>query len=169
MGFDASLGHLARRYAGSLSRAEPAADDERWAVSHLQGGELVLWRRMSAADRRHAIGVARSLRIDVDSEERPDVVAAALLHDVGKVASGLGPNGRAMATLWSAVVGRSRATTGEGRVSRYLRHDAIGARLLDLHHARPLAIVWAADHHRPRAAWRVPPDIGDALKAADDD
>ena len=53
-----SVGHLA---LGSPRhcRREPDVADAAWVDSHLLDGEAELWRRMSVADRRHSILVAR--------------------------------------------------------------------------------------------------------------
>ena len=152
--------HLVRRFFGSLSPVGPSSDDETWVAGVLLPGELELWRRMAGPDRRHAVGVAR--RVGTDAP-RP-VVAAALLHDVGKVEAGLGTFGRVVAT----VAGR-RAVARDGRFGRYLRHDAIGAELLRAAGSDPLTIAWAAEHHLPPSRWTVPAEVGAALKAADDD
>jgi hypothetical protein len=72
--------------------------DEVWAESHLLVDERSMWRTMPAADRRHAIEVARRF-----ADRRPEAsraeMAGALLHDVGKVASGFGTFGRVVATV----------------------------------------------------------------------
>ena len=130
-----------------------------WVEEVLLPGELDLWERMSKADQRHAAGVAR--RVAESHTDRP-VLAAALLHDSGKVVSGLGTFGRVAATL----VGRRRA---KGRFALYLRHDALGAELLERAGSDPLTVAWAREHHLPPERWTVPNDIGAALKAADDD
>lgn len=119
---------------------------------------------MSGPDRRHAVGVARA----VGSVDRA-VTAAALLHDVGKVDSGLGTFGRSFVTAWSLVAGRERLARGAGRAGRYLRHDAIGGELLAAAGSDPLTVAWAREHHLPPERWTVPADVGAALKAADDD
>jgi hypothetical protein len=150
--------HLAKRFFGSLRRGGPAPADEQWALDVLLPGERALWSRMSDPDRRHAVGVARRV-----GEARPrPVLAAALLHDVGKVESGLGT----FARVWATLFGRR---TGTGRVGAYLRHDEIGARLLTEAGADPLTIAWAREHHLPSDRWSVPYDLGLALKMADDD
>lgn len=155
------LPHLARRFAGSLRPGGPSPTDEAWAESHLGNGERLLWRRMSGADRRHAVGVARTV-----GEAR--LVPAALLHDVGKIESPLGTFGRVVATLGAAVLGRSRWQP-DGAVGRYLRHDAIGAELLAAAGAAPLTVAWAREHHLPPERWSVDRADGERLKAADDD
>jgi putative nucleotidyltransferase with HDIG domain len=136
-------------------------------ASVLSPAELALWRRMSRADRRHAAAVARRVEHALGEVARPPVLAAALLHDVGKVESGLGTLGRVWATLAGAAAPRSRE--GEGRVSRYLRHDQLGAALLTSAGSDPLTVAWAREHHQPPARWSVPLHLGDALKSADDD
>jgi hypothetical protein len=154
--------HLARRFFGSLRPGGPAPADEAWARSQLLPGEVEVWARMSGADRRHAAGVARE--VARTHTARP-VVAAALLHDSGKVVSGLGTFARVGATLVGAVRGRDVG----GRVGQYLRHPDLGADLLRSAGSDPLTVAWAAEHHLPPDRWTVPPDVADALKAADDD
>lgn len=151
--------HLAKRFFGSLRPGGPSPDDTVWAESHLLPGEVAVWRRMSDPDRRHAVGVARA----VGSTERP-VVAAALLHDSGKVVSGLGTFARVPATL----LGLAHRRWG-GRVGDYLRHDELGAVLLREAGSDPFTVAWAREHHLPPERWTVDPAVGAALKAADDD
>jgi HD superfamily phosphodiesterase len=129
----------------------------------LNEGEQELWARMSGPDRRHAVGVARRV-----GGNEPAVTLAALLHDVGKVDSDLSTLARVPATL-AGLVDRDRATRGAGRISRYLRHDAIGADLLAAAGSDPLVVAWAREHHLPPDRWTVDPATGHALKAADDD
>jgi hypothetical protein len=74
---------------------------------------------MTAADRRHSILVAR--RFESSGSWSRDEMAGALLHDVGKLDSGLGALGRVIATI----VG-PRTT----RFRRYHDHETIGADLL---------------------------------------
>jgi len=170
------LVHLVRRFLGSLWPGGPAAGDDAWATAQLLPGEVDLWRQMSAADRRHAVGVARRTAAELgDAATRP-VLAAALLHDVGKVASGFGPWRRAIATVVGAVAGHQRAERwrSEGpaplaRVGRYLCHDAIGADLLAAAGSDPLTVTWAREHHLAPERWTLPAPVGVALKVADDD
>ena len=147
-----SFRHLAVRFFGALDPRGPAPDSEIWALGWLVPGERDLWRRMSGPDRRHAAGVAREvaglLGWTVDSasgagagasgasgagEPAREVMASALLHDVGKVESGLGTFARVAVTLAAMGLGRDRlvaASTSTGlrrRVSDYLTHDQIGA------------------------------------------
>jgi hypothetical protein len=149
--------HLARRFSGSLSRREPAAADEAWVASVLDDGEHALWLQMSAADRRHAIGVGRAVPVEL--------APAALLHDVGKTVSGFGTFARVGATVLASF-GRDR---WRGRVADYLHHDQLGAELLRVAGSSELTVAWAREHHLPPDRWTVPTDAGARLKAADDD
>ncbi len=114
-----------------------------------------------------------------------EVVAAALLHDVGKVEAGLGTWARAGVTFAGMAFGREQLVTWSGadpgpqepasrptwrrRIGLYFRHDGVGAELLDRAGSDPLTVAWAGEHHRPPARWSVEPRIGAALKLADDD
>ncbi len=114
------IGHLARRFATSLSRREPGVADTAWVDSQLLESERVLWRRMSVPDRRHAINVTRRFA-SLDGSWERDEMAGALLHDVGKVQSGLGTFGRVVATI---------AGPRTKRFRRYHDHERLGAEML---------------------------------------
>ncbi|MEM8924082.1 MAG: hypothetical protein AAGD35_11325 [Actinomycetota bacterium] len=172
----AHLWHLVRRFAGSLDPSPPSVDDERWAVGHLNDGERVLWSRLSNPDRRHGIAVARAVRAELGERATEPVMAAALLHDSGKVVSGFGTFARVGATLFWAVADRGRAEVwaveGTGirrRLGQYRRHPEIGGELLELAGSDPLTSAWAREHHRPAKRWTVDPAIGAVLKSCDDD
>lgn len=172
----ARLGHLASRFFETLLPIGPDEGDAAWALEQLLPGERAVWSRMAAADRRHAVGVARRTVAALGPHEAGrEVVAAALLHDSGKLESGLGAVARAVATVAASVAGRQAAESwsdGDGparRIGLYLRHPQVGARLLTAAGSHPLTTAWAAEHHLPEATWSVPAPIGRALKAADDD
>jgi hypothetical protein len=166
--------HLTRRFAGSLRPGGAPHDDEAWARAHLLPGEVELWDRLSGADRRHAAGVGRDVERRLGGRATRPVVAAALLHDVGKLESGLGTFGRVLATLVVAVRGHARVATWAnhkglaGRIGRYVLHPDLGALLLAGAGSDSLTMTWALEHHRPPEAWTIPRHLGEALKAADD-
>jgi hypothetical protein len=108
--------HLAGRFFGALSPAGPPEGDEVWAQGTLLEGEQALWARMSGPDRRHAVGVAReTIRLLDDSDPPREVIAAALLHDVGKVESSLGTFARVGVTLAAVAAGRKRLLEWAGQ------------------------------------------------------
>ena len=154
--------------SGSSARCGPAAPspaDEAWVAGPAAARRAALWRRMSGADRRHAVGVARGTEGALGAPLDRPVMAAALLHDVGKVDSGLGPfagrsppwpawRGHEAASRWRARPGPA------GRAGRYLCHDAIGADLLAAAGSDALTVAWAREHHLAPDRWTVPVDVG---------
>lgn len=171
----AAYGHLVRRFIGSLRPGGPAAAEQAWVDEQLLEPEQALWRRMSGPDRRHAAGVARDVQRALGHEAIRPVLAAALLHDVGKVESGLRTYGRVIATVSAKVAGPEMAHTWSRqrgvarRVGLYLRHAELGGDLLELAGSDPLTVAWAREHHLPEDEWSVDLELGRALKAADDD
>jgi hypothetical protein len=169
------VAHLVKRFFGSLVPVGLSGVDATWAEEQLLPAEVDLWKRMSRADRRHAVGVARRVERALGAEASRPVVAAALLHDCGKTVSGLGTYGRVIATISARVAGREQATAWSEtqgftrRVGLYLEHPRLGADLLGLAGSAPLTVAWTAEHHLPAEEWSVPHELGTALKAADDD
>jgi hypothetical protein len=164
--------HLTRRFFGSLWPSRLKREDADWAAEHLLGSEQELWALMSDSDRRHAISVARRVAAALGSRADRPVLAAALLHDVGKTASGLGTLGRVIATL-AGLVARDRAqawssATGiKCRIALYLCHPELGAGQLARAGSDPLTVAWAREHHLPASAWSVPWEVSKVLRAAD--
>jgi hypothetical protein len=142
-----NLRHLARRFLGSLSRRPPPTADRDWAHSWLREGERELWDSMPAVDRRHSVEVARRFheRRPADREE----IAGALLHDVGKTASGFGTLSRVIATIVGPRTKRFR---------EYHDHEAIGAAMAEAVGSDPVTV----------ALVRGEGPAADDLQAADD-
>jgi hypothetical protein len=167
--------HLTRRFLGSLRPGGPRPADDAWACSKLLPSEETLWRRMRGADRRHAVAVAREVERALGAEATRPVLAAALLHDVGKIESGLGVYGRVVATLCGMIAGRETAKQWARRrgfsrkVGLYLLHPDLGGDLLGMAGSDPLTEAWARQHHRSPDSWTIDREVAAALKAADDD
>lgn len=115
-----SLAHLARRLRWSLlpSRVSPAEIAEVRRV--LNPHECRIWESMQEMDRRHSLMVLERRRTIAPTPDRDDE-SAALLHDVGKTASRLGPWSRVLATL---------AGPRWWRFDLYHRHEQIGLAML---------------------------------------
>lgn len=160
----ADVVHLARRLFASLRQVEPSAADEALARGSLDEQALELWLQQAPGDRRHSAAVAHQVVRAAGDEPVPDwVVIAALLHDVGKVDTGLGIGGRVVAGVLKLVrVGRF-----PGRIGRYLRYPEIGAAMLVDAGCDPRAVAWAAEHHRSARLRTVPARWADCLAAAD--
>lgn len=172
--------HLTRRFFGALRPGGLSAEDGAWVAGILDPGERELWSRMAAQDRRHSVGVAR--RVDAALASTAEAgdrrwLAAALLHDVGKLDAALGVFGRVGATLAGAAGGHERAEAWSSRrgmtrrFGLYLRHPELGATRIRVAGGHEEAARWAGAHHT-RESWAelgFPPVVVDALAAADDD
>jgi len=127
--------HLVRRFFGFV-RAAPLSPSEQARIhvalpSHLRR----LFFAQRHEDQRHALDVWNRLGND------PALIQAALLHDLGKVDSGLGAIGRASATIWSAT-----SLPIWGRWLTYVAHGPIGAQILEAHGADDLAVAFTRHH-----------------------
>ncbi|MGI9602517.1 MAG: hypothetical protein ACR2QE_11570 [Acidimicrobiales bacterium] len=171
----AGAAHLTRRFFGSLRPGGPRAHDVAWVESVLSPAELDLWRRLYGPDRRHSVAVARRVQDELGDQATNAVLAAALLHDVGKLQSGLRTYTRVAATLSAAVAGRETAelwVDSSGvtrRIGLYLKHPEIGSDMLAMADSDPLTVAWAREHHWPRDQWTIELAVADVLWAADDD
>ena len=164
------IGHLAARFFGSLRVAEPSAADVAWVRSTLTAEEYACWATMDRADRVEAIGVGAPSRGCIGRGCEPRWLAAALLHDVGKVDAGLGPFRRVGRDHDCCARGaRPRAALGGTAIGRYIAHDDRGAARLRAAGARPETAAWAAAHHRPDlwAGTGIPRSVCAALAVAD--
>ena len=111
--------HLVRRFFTSLSTRPPETKDIAWVNEQLLESEFELWCRMKPHDQRQSIEVARRF-IELHPTFSRDEVAAALLHDIGKVHSELGVMGRVVATI----VGQKST-----KFQEYHNHEVIGLNL----------------------------------------
>ncbi len=180
------VGHLAARFAGSLLPLPVRAGDVAWVETVLTPVEVALWQRMPRADRREAVRVARRAEAAFERAVAPDSggtsqpaarddwLAAALLHDVGKIDARFGPYRRAVATaVGAAAPGMTHAwRESRGftrRVGLYLDHATLGADRIRIVGGREVAARWAAAHHRPDEwpATGIPMPVCRLLAAAD--
>jgi hypothetical protein len=172
--------HLVRRFFRSLRPQAPAPADEEWAAAALTALELGLWNELPAAERAYSVRVARFVEHELAATPfaaDSTWVAAALLHDVGKLDAGYGVTGRVIATVIGVGVSRDRArrwaarTSGpRHRIGCYLVHDERGAARIRSARGRDAVATWAEVHHR-REQWAgtpIPAAVSAALAAADD-
>ncbi len=135
VGFLSRARHLTGRFAGYLV-ARPLDESELAEVAQILGPELnALFTTLQHQDQRHSYDVFTRVR------DEPHLAQAALLHDIGKGQSRLGPFSRACAT----VLGSFRVPVPR-RWRLYLDHGPIGARMLSDAGADDLAIVFTARH-----------------------
>lgn len=171
--------HLSRRFVRAIWPGPPRADDLAWVAGILDPDELELWRGLPNHDQRYTIRVARRLEAELAGTEFAGDdrwLAAALLHDAGKLDAGLGVVSRSVATVMGAAAGPARVDAWAGRsgfrrrVAWYVRHDERGADRIRAAGGRVEAARWAwAHHHRDRwPASGIPTPVAEALEAADD-
>jgi hypothetical protein len=167
--------HLVKRFFGSLRPGGPSARDRAWVAETLSASELQLWRRMYGPDRRHSLQVARDVERRLGDDATTPVLAAALLHDVGKLDAGLRTFGRVVATLTIKLAGRAevvswqRARGLHRRLALYAQHPELGAQMLTLAGSDALTVAWTREHHLPPDEWTVPASIAQVLDACDND
>ena len=172
-------GHLAGRFFGALRPGGPSPEDRTWVESVLAPEELALWIRQPGHDQRHSAEVARRVEAALAGGPHagdPRWPACALLHDIGKLASGLGIPGRVLATVVGRATGGAVADWEEHqglrrRIALYLRHPEFGADMIRMAGGRSEVVHWAGAHHdRDRLdPTVVPAPVVDALVAADND
>jgi hypothetical protein len=161
--------HLATRFFGSFRVRPLAAADLDLVHEALLAPELECWERLGPADRAESVATARAAISALGPPADSRWVAAALLHDVGKSETRLGPVARAGATVVAVVAGPRRVRGWSNAIGRYVNHDELGSVRLREVGARREAVEWAAVHHRP-TLWPqtgIPPEICRMLAAAD--
>ena len=128
---------------------------ENWLSAALAG----IFFEQPGYDQRHGYEAARSVM--AGGFDDSDVVTAALMHDVGKRHARLGLIGRSVASV--LILARAWLPR---RLAAYRDHGLVAARELGQVGAPSLAIDFALHHHGQRPP-TIPPDVWDALVAAD--
>ncbi len=151
---------------GRAFRAKPSTDALRWARSKLTAEQWDLFVTMSPRDQWHSIQTLRLLRGSRRND--PDVVQAALLHDVGK--GRISMRDRVTYVLLARVpwlLKRCASPDGTGwrcALHRTLHHPDLGARMALRAGASQRAVQLIRRHHRPPRG----DEAALALAAADD-
>jgi hypothetical protein len=130
--------HLVKRFFGFLTATRPGPEDQLFVSRSLHTDLLRLFYKQRVEDQRHALDVARRV------QDRPHLIEAALMHDIGKTEIGLGAIGRSVATLWALT---SLPIWGEWLL--YIDHGPRGADLLEDAGAGDLALAFARHHPGP--------------------
>lgn len=156
MGHFGSINHLIKRFVHSLTKLNKDDEAESILFSVLSEKERQLFEQQSTTDQKHGFRSSRRL-VEIEGQgAHPDLVIAAALHDVGKTESQLGVLGRVVATCVATLCGLGRVHawgdkrrgTMLNRISIYVTHPEIGAKMLEEAGSNELAITWARDHHK---------------------
>jgi hypothetical protein len=134
-----TLLHLARRFFGWWSAGRPNPEVQLWIGTRLESDAARLFWKQDVQDQAHAAAVATL--VAQRHPDRSDLIAAALLHDVGKAVSRLGPVRRSIATVLGGL-----GLPMTRRLVAYRNHGPIGAGMLEEAKAPPIAIAFARHH-----------------------
>lgn len=143
--------HLVARFFDVVTAAPLRPEDRDRLNEWLSPVEQAIFLDQSAADQRH--GLECGLEVAIEHADRPELVRAALLHDIGKRHARLGPTGRVLAS----VLIRLRFPIG-ARVRSYEAHGPIGSSELVELGAEPLVVDFARHHHGARPSSIAPGD-----------
>ncbi len=142
--------HLLNRFFGFLAARALTPTEQDYVTRMLTPPLRRLFYRQARQDQRHAFEVATRV---IDA---PELIEAALLHDIGKIEVTLGAFGRSFATLWGLT-----ALPVWGQWRTYLEHGAVGAELLELNGAGFEAVAFTRHHPGPSpsgfdtSAWSI--------------
>ncbi len=158
-------------FAALVAQLRPDAIDERPAVAVLSPAELALFRRMTPGERRHSLAVLA--RVRAAGHDDPALLAAALLHDVGKTCARLRLWERPLPVLARALLPGMAARWAQGAPRGWRKsfvvaaqHPGWGADLAAAAGSRPATVALIRDHQRKGLGG---PEGLDALQAADDE
>jgi hypothetical protein len=151
--------HLTARFFDVVSARPLTSAEQAQVGAWLSPAELALFVMQSDADQRHGYETGRDVTVLLP--DRPDLVRAAALHDVGKRHAHLGAIGRVFASL--AI--RFRVPV-RGRFSMYARHGELAAvELAEL--GSPRTVVDFARYHHDRRPDTIPLSDWAMLEDAD--
>jgi hypothetical protein len=152
-------GHLTARFFGALGAKRLDESEKSQVRAWLRDGEDSLFFTQPNHDQRHGYQSARL--VFEEAPNRLDLVRAALLHDIGKRHSGMGPLARSAASAWVKLGGKPR-----GRWAWYLDHGAAGATDLQEMGAEPIVVAFTRNHHGARPD-EITQEDWDLLQQAD--
>jgi len=127
------------------------ADQRANIAPYLSPAELALFDTFSASDQQHSYNVFRLLQ--TAGHTHPDLLAAALLHDIGKTQVKLTVFDRSLIVLAQRLLPGHVAKWGQGEVQGWKRpfvvkakHPEWGAALATAAKSRPLTILLIRRH-----------------------
>ncbi len=144
--------------------------DETYAAAHLSPKLMALFRQMPRAEQQHGIAMCRAL--EDQGHHDPDLLTAALLHDVGKARVPLWIFERVLIVLGEHYLPQQAAHWSQGKPHGWHRgfvirrmHPQWGADLVEQAGAPARVVTLIRRHHEPVGAAAT---VADAAAAADD-
>lgn len=159
------VGYRAKQFWRGIRAAPFPVGTHQELSELLSDGEVTLFGRLSAADQWHSYAVVATLR--AAGYAHPDLLAAGLLHDVGKSRVKLTIWERSMAVLAHVLFSRRAVSWGQAQATGWRRafvvreqHPAWGAEMLREAGSRPLTISLVRRHQdRPTGQSQNEEDI----------
>lgn len=118
------LAYRARQFWNALPGPRKRVETET-LLPHLSPSQIVLFRRMQPSEQTHAYQMLE--RLKASGQTDPDLLAAALLHDVGKVLVPLSLLDRVVIVLGKRFFQRRARRWSEGTPSRLRRPFVVAA------------------------------------------
>ena len=154
-----SLSHLTKRFLDYLLSKPLGSSEVDEIQNWLNAGLAEIFFEQPQEDQRH--GYQGALVVIADADAEPDVIEAALMHDIGKRYASLGIIGRSVASVMIRL--RFRLPR---RMALYRDHGSTGAEDLTLAGASELSVEFAKHHHGQRPA-NIDPKTWNLLQLAD--
>lgn len=145
------IGYRVWQFWQSLKNAPRSEDREKVKVI-LNSAELALFQGLPIPDQNHSLRVLQTLQSAGETD--PDLLKAALLHDIGKILHPLRHWERVFAVLLEAFLPRIAADWGEKDLKGFYRplviisqHPVWGADLAEKAGSSQL-VIWLIRHHQ---------------------
>lgn len=124
--------------------------DDRFAARLLSAAEYRLYAQMDVRDRDHACTVTKTLLAE-HPDASPELLRAALLHDVGKTKTSYNPLSRIVAALYtpSRIPAKPRFSGVRGLWQMKRHHDRYGAQMIHAAGGDARVAEIVARHHTP--------------------
>jgi hypothetical protein len=157
-----------------FARPEPDALDRAHHI--LTGRQFALFAALQPHEQAHALAVLT--RLEAQGETHPDLLVAALLHDVGKACHPLTVWARALAVLGHKFLPRRARAWGQGEAQGWRtpfvvfeRHPEWGAQMAAQSGASALVVSLIRRHQgpRPQTTDSTEDRLLAALQAVDDE
>ncbi len=118
------LAYRSRQFWNTLPGTRKRVETEV-LLPHLTPTQIVLFRRMQKSEQTHALQVL--IRLKAAGHTDPDLLTAALLHDVGKVLFPISVLDRVVIVLGKRIFPRLAERWSEGTPSRFRRPFVVAA------------------------------------------
>ncbi|WP_350344201.1 HD domain-containing protein [Proteinivorax tanatarense] len=133
--------------------AKTTEDEEMWVKKVLNGQQQKLFFSLPIYEQRHSIDVAKSIMKkagQLNKDEYNLLIKAALLHDIGKVNTGLNPITKSIAVIYDCFNSRKKIPSKPKFLQAYYLHPDLGVEFLQRDgDANKTLLFLISNHHQP--------------------